>query len=311
VQFCEPAELRWPNMSQSSTPRDERVWSATRSACTEMPVRLAVLLSIACAMGFGGCKYRDDLTSQAKGPVIVFRGSDGRSLSLDELQGVTGKVRWELVGGANVPAEATRLHQQAREAGGRGQYATAIALLTQASRLAPNWPYPIYDRAYSRLLTGDVDAARADYQKTVELAPRGFFTAITALDALAREQKGDLPPGTYLAYLSLEWTNDRVTKTDLVRQLVEMVPRFAPAWMEWAMLLDQDSERLVAIDRGLTVDPDAETRGMLLVNRALVLNRQGNRDAAARLLGELALSPTSTLASEQLAKATLATLITK
>jgi tetratricopeptide (TPR) repeat protein len=274
-------------------------------------VRLALLLSIACTMAFGGCKYRDDVASETQVPVIVFRGSDGRSLRLDELQGVTGKVRWELVGRASVPAAATRLHEQAREAGGRGQYAISIALLTQASRLAPDWPYPIYDRAYSHLLTKDVDAARADYQKTVELAPRGFFTAITALDTLVHEQNGDLPPGTYLAYLSLEWTNDRVTKTDLVRQLVEMVPRFAPAWMELAMLLDQDSERLVAIDRGLAADPDAETRGMLLVNRALVLNRQGNREAAVRLLGELALSPTSTQASEQMAKATLATLVTK
>jgi hypothetical protein len=121
-----------------------------------------------------------------------------------------------------------------------------------------------------------------------------------------REQAGQFPPGTYLAYLSLEWVDDRAKKADMVRNLVNELPRFAPGWKELASFADQDPERLAAIEKGLAAEPDAETRGMLEINRALVLDRQGDHDGAVRLLGELALDPQSTYKTEQLAKATLA-----
>lgn len=270
-------------------------------------MRLILALSFACAVSIE-CN-RDANPHERQQPVIIFRGADGRALTLEELQGTNGQVRWEVVGAANVPAEAKRLHEQAREAGGRGQYTQAIALLTKASELAPQWPYPIYDRAYTHLLMNQVDAARADYQRTVDLAPRGFFTAIMALDTLVREQRGDLPSGIYAAYVSLESMNDRSSKLHIVRQLVEKVPRFAPAWKELAVLADQDSERLSAIEQGLAAQPDAETKGILLINKALVLDQNNDREAAVRLLGELALDPTSTLATEHLARATLASLL--
>ena len=172
--------------------------------------------------------------------------------------------------------------------------------------MLPQWPYPVYDKAYTHLLMKDFDAARADYQKTVALAPRGFFTAITAADILTREQTGQFPPGTYLEYLALEWVEGRANKIDMVRRLVNRLPRFAPGWKELASFADQDPERLAAIEKGLAAEPDAETRGMLETTRALVLNRQGDHDGAVRLLGELALDPQSTYGTEQLAKATLA-----
>jgi hypothetical protein len=50
----------------------------------------------------------------------------------------------------------------------------------------------------------DFDGAKTYYEKTLELSPRGFFTAITAVDTLRREQTAELPTGTYLAYVSLE-----------------------------------------------------------------------------------------------------------
>ncbi len=49
-----------------------------------------------------------------------------------------------------VPEAAKSLHQKGREAGGRGNYAEALTLLTKAAELAPDWPYPIYDRAFTR-----------------------------------------------------------------------------------------------------------------------------------------------------------------
>jgi tetratricopeptide (TPR) repeat protein len=151
----------------------------------------------------------------------------------------------------------------------------------------------------------DYEAARIDYQKTVELAPRGFFTAITALNVLTREQKGEFPQGIYLAYLSLEWQSDPVKKLAMIRNLMDRYPQFAPGWKELANLLESDPDRLAAIESGLAAEPDAETRGMLLINKALILDRQGHHDEAVKILGQLALDPKSTVGTEHLAKATL------
>jgi tetratricopeptide (TPR) repeat protein len=239
-------------------------------------------------------------------PVIVFRGPDGRRVTLEELRGVTGTFRFEMVGRNAVPPEAEFLHQQARQAGGAGDYEKALTLLEQASNRAPRWPYPVYDMAFTYLLMKDLPNARTYYRKTVELAPRGFFTAITALDSLTREEQGELSAGTYLAYLSLEWMDDVQEKAAAVQQLVQRVPGFAPGWKELADLADDDAERLSAIERGLAANPDAETKGILQINKALILHRQGDHKGAVSLLGELALDPGSTSATEHMAKVTLA-----
>lgn len=255
-------------------------------------------------------------------PTVVLTLPDGRKITIDDLEGVTGrvafrdgklldvtgKVRYEIIGTRAVSAAAQSLHQQAREAGGHGDYKKAIALLEQASELAPEWPYPVYDRAFTHLLMHDFDGARTYYRRTLELSPRGFFTAITALDTLTRELSGDLPVGTYLSYLSLEWMDDAAKKDDAVRQMVKMIPQFAPAWKLFAGLCPEDSERLAAIENGLAAQPDAETKGMLEINKALVLNLNGDKAAAMRLLGELALSPNSTFGTEHSAKAALSIL---
>lgn len=255
--------------------------------------------------------------------VVVLTLPDGRKLRTEELQGltgtvnfrdgklldVTGKVQYEIIGVRSVSTAAAALHQRGREAGGQGDYKTAITLFEQASQLAPTWPYPYYDEAYTYLLMNDFDAARTCYLRTLELSPRGFFTAITALHTLKLEQKGDLPRGTYLGYLSLEWMVDEAQKETAVRKLVEQLPQFGPAWKEYALLCDDDDRRLAAIERGLGADPDAETKGMLEINRALVLNRKGDRTAAVQLLGELALDPQSTLGTEHSAKAALSVLL--
>ena len=238
--------------------------------------------------------------------VIIFRADDGRTLTMSDLRGLNGTFQYEILGKGKVPVEAESLHKQARQAGGAGDYKKAIALLERASSLAPAWPYPVYDMAFTYLLMKDAENARKHYRKAVELAPRGFFTAITALDALEREAKGDLPAGAYLAYLALEWVDDAGKKADAVQQLVKRVPGFAPGWKELAMQTDTDAEKLAAIEKGLAVNPDAETKGILLVNKALIMDRSGDRGGAVRLLGELALDPASTYATEHLAKVTLA-----
>jgi tetratricopeptide (TPR) repeat protein len=279
-----------------------------------MRLGLSILLSAIAAL-FAGCN-RDQGRIPKESPlkeeaVVIFRAADGRTLTMADLHELTGTFQYEIVGKSNVPAEAESLHKQARQAGGSGDYKKAIALLERASSVAPAWPYPVYDMAFTYLLMKDTENARKHYRKTVELAPRGFFTAITALDALDREEKSDLPAGTYLAYLSLEWMDHAGNKADAVRQLVKRVPGFAPAWKELAMQADTDAEKLTAIEKGLAANPDAETKGILQINKALILDRKGDHDGAVRFLGELALDPASTYATEHLAKVTLANVATK
>lgn len=270
-----------------------------------MSLPLCFLPLLMCLAAFFG---NQGATSK-EAPMIIFRGADGRTLTTDDLRGATGTFHYEIFGREGVPAEAESLHQQARQAGGAGDYKRALVLLERASQLAPRWPYPVYDMAYTYMLTKDFDSARRYYAKTVELSPRGYFTAITALDTLTREKNGNLPAGTYLAYVSLEWIDNPEKKAGAVRQLVKSVPQFAPAWKELAGLLpDGDPNLLATIEKGLAADPDAETKGILRINKALVLNGQGNHESAIRLLGELALDPQSTYATEQMAKASLAML---
>jgi tetratricopeptide (TPR) repeat protein len=243
--------------------------------------------------------------------MIIFRAADGRVLTLDDLRGLTGTVRYEVIGRDNVPAEAEALHQRAREAGSVEDYPKAVTLLEQASRLAPQWPYPVYDLAFTFLLMKDTENARKYYRKTVELAPRGFFTALTALDTLVREERGELPAGTYLTYLSLEWLPNLAERADKLRWLVTQVPGFAPAWKDLAALSYDYTEQGMAIEKGLAANPDPETKGILQINKALIRDRQGDRDGAIRLLGELALDPASTCGTEHLAKVALANLVTR
>ncbi len=100
-------------------------------------------------------------------------------------------------------------------------------------------------------------------------------------------------------------------RDDAVREMVKTIPQFAPAWKNFASLCDDDGERLSAIEKGLAAHPDAETKGMLEINKALVFNLKGDHAAAVQLLGELALDPKSTFHTEHAAKAALSILLMK
>jgi tetratricopeptide (TPR) repeat protein len=270
------------------------------------------LLLVAAAM-LAGCSRADDgLPSAAptektgaEKVSVIFTDAQGRTLTADDLRNINGTVDYSVVGNQDVSAEAHALHDRGREAGARGDYPAAIAAFEQAAKLAPQWPYPVYDLAYTQLLMGDAEAARGNYHRTVELAPRGFFTALTAVDALDREKSGDLPPGTYAAYLSLEWVDDPKQKADLVAQLTEHVPQFAPGWKEAAFLATDDAQQIERLERGLAANPDPETRGMLMINRALLMDRRGEHRAAIESLGALALDADSPLDIQALAKVSL------
>jgi hypothetical protein len=163
--------------------------------------------------------------------------------------------------------------------------------------------------AFTYLLQGDSTKAEEYYADVDRMAPRGFFTTKTSLDCLRRERAGAVPAGFCQAFATLEWMKDKSEKRALLEGIVEKVPAFPPAWKELSSLLDDDDARLRAITNGLEHDPDPDVRGMLLINRAMVLHRRGDHESAVKILGELALDPQSTLGTELLAKATLATFV--
>jgi tetratricopeptide (TPR) repeat protein len=239
---------------------------------------------------------------------IVFKDKSGRILTRQDLRNATGKFNWEIKSDKPVSQEAMALHEKGRTAGQKGDYTAALSHFERASRLAPDWPYPIYDAAFTHLLQGDSEKALERYERVNALAPRGFFTTKTAVDALRRERANKLPAGTYLAYLSLEWIGDSARKRQAVEALVQKAPQFAPLWEIRAKTATNDAQKLEYLERGLAATPDPETYGFLRINQALVLAGKGERAKAIEILGTLALDPASPLDVEALAKWTLTTI---
>lgn len=197
---------------------------------------------------------------------------------------------------------AKKLHEEARVLGQSGQYDESIRKLEAAMDLEPTWAYPVYDLAFTYLLKGDSAKALQFYQKTDELQPKGFFTTKTALYTLEGEKAGKFPSGLYMAYLQIEWTEDANEKFQIVRTITDHVPDFAPAWKELANFVDDNIQRLNVIDTGLSKTPDAETLGILLINKAIILDDSGKKEEAKKILGELIFSTATTMSNVELAK---------
>jgi tetratricopeptide (TPR) repeat protein len=237
---------------------------------------------------------------------VILRDGADRRLAVADLKDTDGKVKFQIVGGISVPPEASRLHEQGRRLGQEGKYDQAIELYELASQLAPDWPNPIYDAAWTYLLEGDGEKAMEYYAKVNEMAPRGFFTALAAVDTLRREQAGIVREGTYRTIVQLEGIEDRAQKRIVLQRILQDAPQLPVAWKELALLLDDDEASLEAISKGLSHQPDPETKGILLFNRAGILYRQGKKNEAIEILGQLALDPRSTLQIEHLARTALA-----
>jgi tetratricopeptide (TPR) repeat protein len=201
-----------------------------------------------------------------------------------------------------VPEQAIQFHAEGRAAGARGELEAALRLLTEAAAMAPTWPNPIYDRAFTHLLREEYAAALADYQKTLELSPRGFFTASAAVQTLEREARGELPEGIYLAYTTLEWEEDKTKVREVLEQVVERFPAFSPAWLKLSSLVEDPHERLRLLDRGLAASPDRDTKWMLILNKSQVLLALGENEASQALLRDVLADPERSLAAEAWAK---------
>ncbi len=250
------------------------------------------LLLLTALVGFAGCRQK----------------TEGRDAAANNASGTS---EWQAPASPGIPPEAKALHEKARILGERGALKQAIELLDQSSVLAPTWPYPLYDKAYTQLLSGDPEGALASYQSVDRLAPEGFFTTKTAVWSLTREQAGTFPKGTYQTYLQIEWAKSDAEKRQIVEDLLKRVPTFAPAWKESALLQEAPEKRLADLEHGLGLAPDAETEGLLTLNRATTLDSLGKRDECIRLLSSLAQATNSTVGTKALAKATLAMVLEK
>ncbi|MCS3801479.1 tetratricopeptide repeat protein [Niastella sp. OAS944] len=202
----------------------------------------------------------------------------------------------------SIDAKAQKLHLEARELGQAGNYEASVAKLEQAIAIQPDWAYPYYDLAFTYLLKGDFDKALQFYQKTDSLQPKGFFTTKTALYSLQGEAAGKFPKGLYGYYLQIEWTEDADKKFEIVKTILANVPDFAPAWKELALLTDNMETREKYIDEGLSKDPDADTQGILLLNKAVIVNEAGNKEEALQILTTLINDPYTTTGNVELAK---------
>lgn len=242
---------------------------------------------------------------------LIFKDSLGHSLTKTDLANTTGQVNYEIMGTQTIDPKAQTLHKEARELGQAGKYDLSITKLEEAIKIQPTWAYPTYDLAYTYLLKGDFDNALKFYKKTDELEPKGFFTAKTAFYTLEGEKAGIFPKGLYGTYMQIEWTDDNIKKLKIAKKITQNVPKFAPAWKELANLLDDKNERLNAIEQGLSNNPDAETKGILLINKAVILDNEGKKEDAKQLLGNLIFSADVTTGNLELAKFTLKSLLEK
>lgn len=240
--------------------------------------------------------------SNSKEETLIFKDSLGHILNKSDIASATGLVNYEILEDKKIDPRAQSLHQEARKLGQAGKYDEAIIKLNEAVTIQPDWAYPIYDLAFTYLLKGDNENALHFYRKTDELKPNGFFTAKTAIYSLEGEKSGKFPEGLYMAYLQIEWTQDVNKKIEIARTITQQTPGFAPAWKDLANLLDDKKERLQAIEQGLSKNPDAETKGMLIINKALIIGNDGNKEEARNILGNLIFSPEVTTGNIELAK---------
>jgi tetratricopeptide (TPR) repeat protein len=236
---------------------------------------------------------------------IVFKDSSGNILSETDLANATGTVNYEVKSDQQVDSKAQNLHNEARSFGQSGKYDVAINKLEQAIQIQPDWAYPYYNLAFTYLLKGDYENALKYYIQTDSLAPKGFFTAKTAIYALEGERAAEFPKGLYLAYLQIEWTNDANQKLAIAKGITEKFPGFAPAWKELAVLTNDKQEKMNAIEHGLSVKADSDTKGILLINKAIALNDNGKKEEAIQVLGNYIFSQDATTGNIALAKFTL------
>lgn len=272
--------------------------------------RLTTVAAVFALVSVGGC--HDPANKAAaqtmENKVIIFE-KDGKQISAEDLEGATGTYDWSISSSKTISPKAIELHNAGRELGATGNSEAAIATMKEAHALEPDWAYPLYDIAYTYLLNGKNAQALEYYEKVDRVEPRGFFTSKTALWSLRKEQAGHFQEGLYQAYLQLEWLPSDQDRMNLARQIVTKFPDYAPAWKEIGILSENSKDKTDAFDRVLNMDADMDTKGSVLINKAIGFGNQGARDKSVDILGSVILDPDTTLGNLEVAKFVLANFI--
>ncbi len=233
---------------------------------------------------------------------VAFTGTNGVEKS--DLKQAQGTVGHRAVGEGSISPAAQSLHQQGRAAGATGRYDTALEFFAKASQAAPNWAYPLYDIAFTYVLKGDFTNALGKYREVDAREPGGFFTTKTAIWTLEREENGQLPRGTYAALVHLESAPTPAEKKSRSDQMAVNTPKYPPLLKEKAFITEDLTERIKLLDEALALDPDLETYGVVMLNRAVALDAQGRNDEAKAILNGL-ISGTNTTSTIALAREVL------
>ncbi len=189
--------------------------------------------------------------------------------------------------------KAVQLHQQGRASGEAGNFQEALALFQQARELAPQWPFPLYDTAYTYLLMGDAAKALAVFEQVDKLEPQGFAETKRLVECLRREKAGRIPKGTYRKFLDVMRSRSPEELERKLRALTKAAPGFYPAWRELIPFGKDLDEQDKLLARALSLEPDAQSKGELLVYKATLLRRRGKELEARALLQSLVDDPKS------------------
>lgn len=193
----------------------------------------------------------------------------------------------------SIPERARQLHAQGRKHGEAGEFELALRYFNEAALAAPNWPLPLYDLGLTFLYVKADNRALEAFTKLDAVAPLGLPGSKRILDSLRREQDGRVPEGTLREFLDIERLRDPQEVRRRMQALTQKAPGFVPAWQELAISAEKPEEAEKLIAKALSLEPDAETRGTLLIDKASLLWRRGETDAARKLLRELLADPTT------------------
>ncbi len=149
-----------------------------------------------------------------------------------------------------------------------GELTEAIRLFDRAVELRPAWPFPWYQRAWTRFLAGDAAGALEDYRECAKRR-RPFFTVQREIRCLEDVAAGRLPLEAYRSYCVVR---ERVrTQAAAVEEsagrLVARHPDFAPGYLlrAEARLAQGDADGAGEAARAaLAHDPDEDTAAAAL-----------------------------------------------
>ena len=226
----------------------------------------------------------DTVYSDARGNVLTMADVNSFPVNIPPPRGLS----------MNVPPEARQLLQMARQHGGAGEHAEFLNAARRAAEAAPEWPRPWYDMAYSHLQREEYDLAREYFLRVDELAPEGFLYTKSALHTLDREAAGTLPAGFFKDFTGMLQEEDITEREEKLLTLTQLAPNYCPVWNALAEISNDPNQKLAYIERGLTAQCDAETYGMLQLNKAIILSGFNQKDEAVRLLGELLFNKSTT-----------------